>query len=284
MPSNETPSGQDAVQWAKFLAEASLWESQPVIGLTAFVEHQGPVLQKPSLSLHCSSPECGGDHFFDCQDAYRSHVLNPGTLRDVSLYYTCRHCRRSQKVYMVRVKHSSSGKGEALKIGEYPPTVPETSRATLALVEEHKDVYFKGRRAENQNLGMGAYAYYRRIVEELRGKLFDALIETGKRLRVDPQVLKTLGDAREERQFRKSLEMAKDVLPASLLVDNHNPLAVLHEATSKGLHELTDVECMARARVIRLVLIALAERHRAVLREELELRQAIGQLTRDTSP
>jgi hypothetical protein len=47
---------------------------------------------------------------------------------------------------------------------------------------------------------------------------------------------------------------------------------------SEGLHELSDEECLALARDIRVVLIELAERISTALKEEAELKTAVSNL------
>jgi hypothetical protein len=59
---------------------------------------------------------------------------------------------------------------------------------------------------------------------------------------------------------------------------SHNPLTLLHNALSEGLHELTDEECLTLARSIRVVLVELAERISTALKEEAQLKSAVSQL------
>ena len=64
----------------------------------------------------------------------------------------------------------------ATKIGEYPPFGPPTPRKVLNLFGDDKPLFLKGRQAENQGLGIGAFAYYRRMVDNQKNRLFDAII------------------------------------------------------------------------------------------------------------
>ncbi len=92
------------------------------------------------------------------------------------------------------------------------------------------------------------------------------------------ETVQSLEAAAAEQQFSKSIELTKDAIPESLLIDAHNPLLLLHRALSVGLHNLPDEECLARARSIRVVLTELAERISQVLKDTAELKEAISHL------
>lgn len=139
-------------------------------------------------------------------------------------------------------------------------------------------------RAENQGLGLGSFAYYRRVVENQRGRLLEEIIRVAKRMGAKADAVRALEAAAKEQQFSKSIELTKDSIPESLLIDGHNPLLLLHRALSVGLHNLTDEECLARARSIRLVLTELAERIGQVLKDTAELKEAINYLLASPAP
>ena len=88
----------------------------------------------------------------------------------------------------------------------------------------------------------------------------------------------TLREAIKETQFSKALGMAKDVIPESLLIDGHNPIFLLHRALSRGVHELSDEECLKLANTVRLVLGELSKRLSDILKDRAELTEAISTL------
>ena len=57
-------------------------------------------------------------------------------------------------------------------------------------------------------------------------------------------------------------------------------LTLLHDALSDGVHELSDSECLELAAAIRTILTALAERITDALKDEAEMREALGTLFR----
>ncbi|WP_316213892.1 hypothetical protein [Bradyrhizobium sp. SZCCHNR2032] len=91
-------------------------------------------------------------------------------------------------------------------------------------------------------------------------------------------MIATLEAAQAETQFSKSLDMVKDALPESLKIQGHNPLTLLHDNLSTGLHARTDKECLEIAASVRVVLAELAERITLALKDEAELSKALGKL------
>jgi len=148
----------------------------------------------------------------------------------------------------------------------------------MSLVGSERTNFLKGRRCENQNLGVGAFSYYRRVVEAQRGRIFEAIIAAAQKLDMAPEDLKTLRVAAAENQFSKSLDMAKDIMPPKLLIQGHSPLKLLHNALSHGVHNLGDEECLAYAHSIRVVLGRLAESLDQVMKDEAEVESALKTL------
>ena len=97
--------------------------------------------------------------------------------------------------------------------------------------------------------------------------------------------MELLAGAKAETQFSKSIDLVKNAIPQSLLIqEHHNPLTLLHSALSKGLHAQSDESCLDLARSIRLVLAELAERLSAALKNDAELNAAVSRLLRSDAP
>jgi len=58
----------------------------------------------------------------------------------------------------------------------------------------------------------------------------------------------------------------------------HNPLLLLHNALSQGVHTHSEEECLSLATSIRAVLIELADKLAQALKEEKELSDAVAKL------
>lgn len=155
-----------------------------------------------------------------------------------------------------------------------PPTPPRL----IGLVGPDRELFLKGRRCENQGLGIGAFGYYRRVVESQKNRILDEVIKVATRLHMSTQKIQALADAKNQSQFSRAIEAVRDALPESLLVNGHNPFTLLHRALSAGLHDQTDEHCLALATSIRVVLAELSERLGQALKDEAELNAAVNRL------
>jgi len=104
-----------------------------------------------------------------------------------------------------------------------------------------------------------------------------------KLIKAPAETLASLEAAQKETQFSKSLDLIKDAMPESLRIQGHNPMTLLHDNLSTGLHSKTDAECLEIAQAIRVILAELAERLSTALKDEAELTKALGKLLNNRS-
>ena len=168
--------------------------------------------------------------------------------------------------------------GTCYKFGEDPPYGPPVPSRLIKLIGPDRDIFLKGRRCENQGFGIGAFAYYRRVVENQKNRILGEIVKVSKKIGAPQDKIDTLSDAIEETQFSTALNMAKDAIPENLLIDGHSPMRLLHHALSRGVHELSDEECLELASTVRLVLGELSERSSILLKDKAELTKAISTL------
>jgi hypothetical protein len=192
--------------------------------------------------------------------------------------YACKNCGKTLKEYSLWIKLIGAEKGEIYKFGELPPFGPPIPPRLVSLIGPDKDLFLKGLRTESQGLGIAAFAYYRRVVENQKNRIFDEIIRVSRKLNASQEFLKDLEDAQREIQFSKAIEAIKHAIPEFLLINGHNPLNLLHSALSEGLHELPDEDCLEFATSIRVVMTELAERLSQALKDETELDQAVSKL------
>jgi hypothetical protein len=148
----------------------------------------------------------------------------------------------------------------------------------VKLIGPDRESFLKGRRCENQGLGIGAFIYYRRVVENQKDRILNEIIKVSEKLGAPEEKIETLKKAVSETQFSKALDMAKDVIPESLLINGHSPILLLHSALSEGVHALSDEECLTIASSVRVVLGELSDRLSQALKNEEELTKALSTL------
>src|SRR5690606_22181448 len=100
------------------------------------------------------------------------------------LTYACRNCTKTQRTYALLLSpgEGMEKSGVACKIGEWPPFGPPTPSRVISMVGPDRDLFLKGRLAENMGLGVGAFAYYRRVVENQRSRLLDEIVRVAKKV------------------------------------------------------------------------------------------------------
>ncbi len=239
-----------------------------------------PTLNKPQLLLHCADQDCDGLRYHRCTTEYTTLREKENSL---FLDYICSNCRKTHKRFSLLViidaeNANLRGKGKCEKYGEVPAFGPSTPPRLLRLFGSDKDLFLKGRRSETQGLGVGAYAYYRQIVENHKDSLFDEIIRVCNKINVSSEIIDMLSAAKKENRFTSALDKAKDAMPAVLLINGNNPLTLLHSALSEGLHAKGDSECLELANDIRIVLSELAARLGQALNDENEVKGAVDRL------
>jgi hypothetical protein len=250
-------------------------------------------LALPVLTLFCET--CEGDRRFagvkvpgtQIEGAWRPAPADESFDR-CCLRYGCRDCGRRWVEYAVVVFRPKGVGGPAVlavKTGQVPPYGPHVPPRLQRLVQGDRELLMQGRRAEGLGLGLGAFTYYRRVVENQKNALIRAIRRAAEKLEAPDSLLQKLDAARDNWRFTDAVDSIKDAIPDRLrLPGGHNPLVLLHNALSGGIHNLSDEECLRRARDVRVVLDALARRLAEVTVEDQELRDAIAGLQEPMPP
>jgi hypothetical protein len=262
-----------------------------------------------TIWLHCDHPDCDGRQKFDAAPANKfrdSSLIELDDSGNVFARFICRTCGISEKYFALQFeptqqaeeiyaqqKEEFQKRAEAkddqswttkplpatcFKYGELPPFGPRTPSKLLSLLRPEHETFIKGRRSESQGLGVGALAYYRRIVE-LRWRALVAEIEKIAASSGSPDhVIVAIRRAGNDQRFSAAVESINDALPAALFINGHNPLRLLHNALSEGIHNLSDEKCLELASHIRVVLVELTERISQAINHRQDLEAAVKAL------
>lgn len=236
-------------------------------------------MQTPEIQLHCDHEDCNGIRFFRCVSGGGAHLESKG-FKHFYVTYRCSNCQRVEKTFSLAAQVYSDLKvrGNCYKFGELPTYGPPVSPKLIKLIGPDRDEFLKGRRCENQGLGVGAFIYYRRVVEKQKNRIIGEIIKVSEQIGAPEAKLKKLKASVKETQFSKALDMAKDAMPESLLINGHSPILLLHRALSEGVHALTDEQCLGLAGSVRVVLGELSDRLSQALKDEAELTKALSTL------
>ncbi|MBL7074983.1 hypothetical protein ISS37_07080 [candidate division KSB1 bacterium] len=174
----------------------------------------------PELQLHCPSDVCNGPRFFRCINQ-SAPILTQQSYKFLYLTYRCSNCQNTTKVFSLaaQIDEEKEASGECFKLGELPPFGPPTPSRLITLIGPDRDTFLKGRRCENQGLGIGAFIYYRRVVENQKNRILSEIIKVSEKIGVKKASIEALKSAIDETQFSKALTIAKDAIPESLLIN-----------------------------------------------------------------
>jgi ribosomal protein S27E len=198
------------------------------------------------LTLDC--PSCRKEQFWE------THVGKPNAYDRVGednrrgfgeKAYKCRNCgNRTVRFYFLWIYENGVGSFE--KLGQYPPLAervpPSLEKALDGQSLEH---YRAALRLRNFNYGLGAVSYLRRIVEDRVDDLLDVLAGAAREFGEGAEPLKKLEEVKKSHRFEDKLDLAVALVPRHLRPEGHvNPVGILHELASAGLHKMSEAECI----------------------------------------
>ena len=167
--------------------------------------------------------------------------------------YLCAACGRYERHFLLTF---STNKDFVLKTGQYPPWDMSVDKNIADLLGAYVDHYRKALVCESQNYGIGAVSYYRRIVEDIIDTLLDSIAAILPASEAD-RYQAALAETKKTIVTQDKIALVKDMLPEILRPNGINPLSILHQSLSEGLHEKSEDECSEIASTIKEAIIFL---------------------------
>jgi hypothetical protein len=212
----------------------------------------------PNINLWCD--ECDGRRTFvriSQGDPAAVKALSAGVSPDVvlggqvvRLFYKCGDCgMRTLQLFL----SFSKGGVSVQKVGQIPAPDISGDPGLSDRLGEFTQLYKKGLICESQGYGVGAYSYYRAMLEEI----IEGLIQEIEDLCAPEEKVRfqeVISHLKEKGTGAQKIALVKDHLPSSLRPSGHNPLATLYGLLSEGLHQGNDEACLERAAPIRATL------------------------------
>ncbi|WFO14850.1 hypothetical protein M601_013100 [Cellulophaga baltica 4] len=135
--------------------------------------------------------------------------------------------------------------------------IPEIKRLPNKIITNYFDRetnkwYYKGISALDKNFGIGSLAYFRRIIEK-------ELIHIVESIKLLPdshtnEIQKLLNKHNANPKVSTIYDNIFEFLPNSLKVIGDNPIKLLYNQTSDGLHSLTEKECLEKSgKILKLL-------------------------------
>lgn len=275
------------VNWIDFLVSSHPNKAFILEDMVSF-DGSGYCINTPDILLFCGSDICNGNRQYSYYSEHSGQDFHVHLGFEIKiLNYLCRNCGDSKKQFVIRAKMVEESidshtelliAAEAIKLGEWPPFGKKLPSKLISLVRDEREFFLKGYQAEIRGLGIGAFGYYRRVVESQKKRLIEEIEKVAKRLGATEDKLSIINEAKNEKQFKNAVAKVKSAIPESLFIGNSNPLTLLHNALSKGLHNESDEECLELSTTIRLILSEFAESVSQALKDHNELDNAVKKL------
>lgn len=252
-----------------------------------FSDKKISAINTPALHMHCDSKQCNGIRLFE-YNLFPMHfdyceIQGGNTCYEhVYIEYLCQNCKENVKSFAIMIikVHDDEKTADIIKMGEFSFYGPSVPSKLVTLIGPDRDLFIKGLKCESQQLGIAAFSYYRRVIENQRDRIIDKVIAALSNTGGNDDACVLLNNLKKQRQFKTSVDELKPHLPESLLIEGHNPIALLHRSLSIGLHELSDENCLSYAHSVRIVLAELSVKLKLLLSDKNELKDAINTLNK----
>jgi hypothetical protein len=166
----------------------------------------------------------------------------------VARTYRCQNCRTTEVSFLVRwIGPDAHGMFSFTKVGQTPKLEEEVSpKLEKALDAEDLRFYKKALKCRNDGDGLAALAYMRRVAHNRIDDLLDVLHETARDHGLAADVLSRIKQAKAAGvRFSDKVDYAAELFPDTLSVAGHaNPVLILHQLASDGVHSLPEDECI----------------------------------------
>jgi len=261
-----------ANELSSFLAEHPLYTKYEIVHLLTDAEILGSTYQfycdneKKYTTFQLSSDD---DNFIAKKGRMRfgtMNVLQNSTFDiDFTQHYigVCQSCKKFRVQILINGFTERDKEGNKRfylrKVGQLPP--PEInldSNLDNFLSEEDKGFYKKALLNLQYGYGIGAFSYFRRIVQNEIENIAEKLANINSANK--EKIIKAIQDYKHNKVMKNLINDLTKFLPKKLLELGDNPLLVLYGQLSDGLHNLTEEECIKRSESIdELLRFVIAE-------------------------
>ena len=237
------------------------WKFYPIYEHTHLKASNVP---KPAIHMNCDVCESEqtfnmANNFFENKFAGEEAIH--GKVKEVR--YVCSACERGLYVFLVYFGFEQKEQDKETeifleKVGQIPAWSIEMNKDLATILGDNAPYYRKGLVCESQGYGIAAHAYYRRIVEDIVGDLLESIAEHISSKEELTHYNEAMGSVRKTHIATEKVALVKDLIPTSLQPNGINPLQIIYDELSEGIHYNSDEECLESADAIRISIGYLA--------------------------
>jgi hypothetical protein len=187
-----------------------------------------------------------------------SNALEENDLKEIKeeLSYSCVSCGLEKIINVSYFKNKDCL--IIYKFGEYPQMDNEyhKDKNLEKFLEKDLDNYNKAIKSINEDLGVAAFNYLRRIIENNIMNLFELVEadienssgEITEDFKIEKERIKTkLEKLGNYPPMSENIKIAQNAIPRHLYFGDQNPFSILYACLSEGVHSLEDQECLEQA-------------------------------------
>ncbi|MBC1224860.1 hypothetical protein GNF10_34585 [Nostoc sp. UCD121] len=168
-----------------------------------------------------------------------------------SFLFTCDSCSSSKYTFFVEVDVE---KCKIRKVGQSPAWSINLDGDIDKFLGDDSEYFKKALICESQGYGIAAFSYYRRVLENSIGKILESLRFALEMQGASSENIERIDKALKGIIMDERIKIAKDVIPNSLRPNGMNPLAIIYDTLSAGIHRLPEEECLKNSEYIRVSL------------------------------
>jgi hypothetical protein len=203
------------------------------------------------IEMEC--PTCKRSRPFSDRINYSSGNYLPKLLESsiYSFRFECDTCSSSKYDFFIEVDIEN---GKIRKVGQSPAWSINLDKDIERFLEDDSDFFKKALICESQGYGIAAFSYYRRVVENSIGKILENLRSILEMEGSSSEDIEQIDRALKGIVMDERIKIAKDAIPNRLRPNGMNPLAIIYDTLSAGIHRHPEEECLKNSEYIRVAL------------------------------
>lgn len=229
------------------------------------LEQMLPISEADPILRYCPNEKCRAERPHR-RTAYQTGLTQQYGGRRGShirtLLYNCTNCGTAFWCWIEISQRFAEGEMWIRKVGQLPPYNISIDSDLEDALDKDAMLYKRAQICMSQSFGIGACTYLRRVLENQIAPLLQLVREARKE---EGEEVSDLSRIMEERTAEKKIRLANQVLPASLAVSGDNPLELIYDRLSAGLHRQSEQEGMEIAveasKVLRHIIISINDEY-----------------------
>lgn len=157
------------------------------------------------------------------------------------------HCTGCQKAEFACWVEIDVEEKSARKVGQIPPQSITVSKEIDEALEEDVEFYKRAKICLSQSYGVGACAYLRRLIENRITPLLKIVRSAREENGASQEELQKIDDIINGKIASEKIDLAGEVLPESIAVEGDNPIKLLYDELSAGIHRREEQDCVRLA-------------------------------------